>query len=316
MHIPTFVYNLIWISLRLPNVSQQKLKFQWMNKIFISYRRSDFYETERLVTSLKNEFGQDNIFLDSESLNAGDEWPDTIQNNIADSKVLVIIIGKNWLFMQDEFSGKRKIDMHNDWVRKEIHIFLQRCENNKNLYIIPVLINGAKMPRKEHLDPQINHLCDFQAIELPNTLSSLDFVQIKNILVKYEVYNSEPLEVVTHVGPDLPNPLTKEDEESFLLENKLWQIRERNKAGVIGQPIRELHRVFEFKNYDEAWKFMCIIDRKGIKPHNHHPRWQNTYNRVEVWLCIFNIGHKPSGRDLRLATIMENIWKEFALSSQ
>lgn len=287
-----------------------------MKSIFISYRRIDSYETNRLSTSLKSEYGEGNIFLDYESISGGDEWPDTIRKAVEKASVLIVIIGKNWLFMQDEESGKRKIDIPTDWVRNEIITFLNRYKENKELLVLPVLINGAKMPNKEFLDSEINALCDFQAIELPNTMSSVDFVQIKYRLVKAKVYSTSPLPVVTPVGEIPPDPLTQEQEEAFLAKNTLWDIKEREKTGSIGETMRELYRVFEFKSYDDAWKFMSLIDTKGIKPHNHHPRWQNTYNRVEVWLCTFNIGHKPSKRDLRLANIMEDTWEEFAMGLQ
>lgn len=283
-----------------------------MNKLFISYRRKDSYETNRLVTSLKSEYGENNIFLDSQTLVGGDEWPDSIRKNIAEAAVLIVIIGKDWLFMQDEDSGKRKIDMENDWVRNEIVTFLKRYKKNNSLLILPILIDGAKMPKKEHLDPAINDLCNFQAIGLPNTMSSWDFENIKNRLVNAKIYMSTPLPVVTPIGEVPPDPLTAEEEETFLAKNNLWQIKERDK-GNTGETIKELYRVFEFKSYADAWKFMSLVNQKGIKPYNHHPRWQNTYNRVEVWLCTFNIGHKPSERDLRLANIMEDIWKEFII---
>lgn len=287
-----------------------------MKKIFISYRRIDSYETNRLASSLKSEYGENNIFLDYESINGGDEWPDTIRKAVEEASVLIVIVGKNWLFMQDEASGKRKIDMENDWVRKEIITFLKRQRENKELLLLPVLINGAKMPNKEYLDAEINEICDFQAMDLPNTMSSVDFVQIKYRLVKAKIYTTAPLPVVTPVGEMPPDPLTAEQEEAFLTKNKLWQVKEREKAGSIGETMRELYRVFEFRSYDDAWKFMSIIDSKAIKPNNHHPRWQNTYNRVEVWLCTFNIGHKPSKRDLRLAMIMEETWEDFAMGLQ
>lgn len=283
-----------------------------MKKIFISYRRIDSYETNRLAASLKSEYGENNIFLDHTSMSGGEQWPDSIRKALDEAAVLMVIVGKNWLFMQDEESGKRKIDMEDDWVRKEILHFLERYHADKELLILPVLINGAKMPKKEHLDSAISELCDFQAMELPNTMSSVDFVHIKYRLVKAKVFTNAPLPVVTPVGEVPPDPLSTEEEEAFLAENKLWQIKEREKPGSIGESMRELYRVFEFRSYDDAWKFMSVVDQKGIKPNNHHPRWQNTYNRVEVWLCTFNIGHKPSKRDLRLAGIMEDIWEEFA----
>ncbi|HXO75347.1 MAG TPA: 4a-hydroxytetrahydrobiopterin dehydratase, partial [Puia sp.] len=262
------------------------------------------------------EYGENNIFLDYESVSAGDEWPESIKKALDDAAVLIVIIGKNWLFMQDEESGKRKIDMTNDWVRQEIIRFLERRRKDKELFLFPILINGAKMPRKEYLDPEINELCDIQAIELQNTMSSVDFVNIKYRLVKAKIYTSSPLPVVTPVGEIPPDPLTAEQEQAFLNKNGQWQIKERDKPGSIGETMRELYRVFEFKSYDDAWKFMNLVDEKGIKPNNHHPRWQNTYNRVEVWLCTFNIGHKPSKRDLRLANVMEEIWEDFAMGLQ
>ena len=283
-----------------------------MKKIFISYRRIDFYEANRLAASLKNEYGEHTVFLDQASISGGDIWPDKIRRAVEEAVVLIVIIGKNWLFAQDEISGKRKIDLPTDWVRNEILTFLGSYKNNKELLVLPLLIDGAKMPDKELLDPELKDLCDFQAIVLPNTMNPTDFAQIKYRLGKANVYGISPLPVVTPIGDIPPDRLSKDQEEIFLTKNKLWQIKEREMTGGPGGTMRELYRVFEFKNYDEAWKFMAIINSKGIKPYNHHPRWQNTYNRVEVWLCTFNIGHQPSMRDLRLADIMEETFKGFA----
>lgn len=65
-----------------------------MKSIFISYRRIDSYETNRLSTSLKTEYGESNIFLDYESISGGDEWPDTIRKAVEEARVLIVIIGK------------------------------------------------------------------------------------------------------------------------------------------------------------------------------------------------------------------------------
>lgn len=284
-----------------------------MMKLFISYRRVDSYETNRLATALRSEYGEPNIFLDYQSIEGGDEWPVAIRSALNEAAVLIIVIGKNWLFIQDEDSGKRKLDMENDWVRQELITFMERQKTNKDLLLLPVLIGGAKMPKKEHLDPVLQPLCDCQALELPNTMSSLDFVQIKHKLVKAKIYTTLPPPVVTPVVEMPPDPLTEQQLEGFLSKHNLWVLVEHDKPGSIGETIRELHRVFEFMSYDDAWRFMSLIDEKGIRPFNHHPRWQNTYNRVEVWLCTFNIGHKPSKRDLRLAKIMEDTWEEFMM---
>lgn len=284
-----------------------------MKTIFISYRRVDSYETNRLATALRSEYGEDNIFLDYQSIEGGSAWPIEIRDALDKASALILIIGQNWLFMQDEESGRRRIDLPNDWVRLEVLRFLERQRQDKSLLLLPTLISGAKMPDKQHLDPELQPLCDLQALELPSTMSSTDFVQIKHRLVKAKIYTTLPPPVVTPVVEVPPDRLSPEQEEAFTAKHGLWRVIERDKPGSIGESIREMYRVFEFTSYDNAWKFMSLVDEKGIRPYNHHPRWQNTYNRVEVWLCTFNIGHKPSKRDLRLANIMEDIWEEFAM---
>jgi pterin-4a-carbinolamine dehydratase len=56
---------------------------------------------------------------------------------------------------------------------------------------------------------------------------------------------------------------------------------------------------------------MKEVSIRAIEKYNHHPRWQNAYNRLEVWLTTFNLGYKPSNKDLRLAKFFEKIWQEF-----
>jgi len=284
-----------------------------MKKLFISYRRIDSYETHRLAAALRSEYGEGNIFLDCQSIEGGSTWPDEVRAALEEAAAIIVIIGRNWLFTQDEESGKRRIDLPNDWVRLELIRFLERHRRDRNLLVLPVLLSGAKMPDKQHLDPELQPLCDFQALELPSTMSSLDFVRIKQRLVNAKIYATLPLPVVTPMGEVPPDPLLPGQEAAFIASHTLWRVVEREKPGSIGESMRELHRVFEFASYDCAWKFMTLVDEKAIRTFNHHPRWQNTYNRVEVWLCTSNIGHKPSKRDLRLATIMEGLWEDFSM---
>lgn len=51
-----------------------------MEKIFISYRRSDSYDTAyRLAVELRREFGEENVFFDQTSAPPGTAWPDAIR---------------------------------------------------------------------------------------------------------------------------------------------------------------------------------------------------------------------------------------------
>lgn len=283
-----------------------------MKKIFISYRRSDSYDTHRLADQLRVEFGPGNVFFDIESMVPGSDWPKKIEEYLLAADILLLIIGPNWLNIQDDESGRRRIDMPGDWVRKEILTFLQEQEKNSEKVLVPVLVNGAKTLERTYfaVDDPVSKICDLQAVALDNTGSTLDFVQLKQVLIKNRVVPINPPPVVTPIAFSPPKQLGQETEEQFLSEYSSWRIIEREKPGVPGDSMRELYRLFEFRSYEEAWRFMAKIDEEGIRPYNHHPRWQNTYNRVEVWLCTFNIGHKPSYRDVRLAKIMEKAWKE------
>lgn len=281
-----------------------------MKKLFISYRRVDAYEVNRLVKALRQEYGESNIFYDVESIELGDNWPKLLESALNEASAIIIIIGPSWLHLQHEESGKRRIDLETDWVRKEVIRTIQRKQENPDLLVIPLLIGEALVPQKEHLDKELQPLCDFQAMTLKNTGHIVDFVAIKNKLVASNIFRNSPLPVVTPVVADMPNRLTNKEEEAFLAEFSQWNIVEKEKPGSPNDIIRELYRVYEFISYDDAFDFMKKVDEHGIRPYNHHPRIQNTYNRVEIWLSTFNIGHKPSYRDIRLAKICEGLYKD------
>ena len=77
--------------------------------------------------------------------------------------VLLALIGDQWLTTTDA-NGQRRIDDPDDFVRLEIQAALTR-----NVLIIPILVDGAKMPRAEDLPAGLAGLARRQALELsPN----------------------------------------------------------------------------------------------------------------------------------------------------
>jgi 4a-hydroxytetrahydrobiopterin dehydratase len=285
-----------------------------MKNIFISYRRSDSYDTaHRLEIELSREFGEENVFFDQTSAPPGTAWPHAIRVAAKKADALLVVIGPKWLHTQDEKSGRRRLDIKDDWVRLEILTFLKRkkATRSNDLLILPLLVNGATMPRSEYVDNELGPLCAYQPMEVPSRGSELDFVQVKQRLIECRFQPIvRPAVVDTPMSPQIPLQLTQKQEKVFRSEYKQWDIRKDDK-GVPGDVMRQLHRVYEFTSYEMAWRFMVRVDELGIRPYNHHPRWQNAFNRVEVWLCTNNIGHKPSKKDIRLAKIFESVWEEF-----
>lgn len=62
----------------------------------------------------------------------------------------------------------------------------------------------------------------------------------------------------------------------------------------------QLHRVFEFNDFSEAFGFMTRVAMIAEKQ-NHHPQWMNTWNKVEIWLSTHDAGNVVTEKDRRLA---------------
>jgi hypothetical protein len=117
--------------------------------IAISYRREDSLPVAgRLYDRLQTEFGKGNVFMDFDSIPYGVDFRDHIRQMIDRSKVLVAIIGPNW--MGKHKHRGRRIDEPTDFVRLEIAYALER-----RLPIIPILVSNTQMPRSEELPTDI-----------------------------------------------------------------------------------------------------------------------------------------------------------------
>jgi len=115
-------------------------------KVFISYRRSDSSSmTGRIYDELRTQFGAEAIFLDINSIPLGTNFKRYLERVIRKAMVVLVIIGPEWLTVVDE-SGKRRLDNPDDFVRVEIEAAI-----NLDVPLIPVLIEGASMPKAADL---------------------------------------------------------------------------------------------------------------------------------------------------------------------
>jgi tetratricopeptide (TPR) repeat protein len=129
------------------------------NYIFISYRRSDIpVEQVNLIhEGLENEFGKETVFLDTADIHGGDKWKKILTDEGNHAKVCLVLIGPNWLVKDG--AGVNRILNQDDWVRQEIEFAIE-----KNLVIIPVLVNGGKLPKVAELPPSLKSFNDSQGI--------------------------------------------------------------------------------------------------------------------------------------------------------
>ena len=67
-----------------------------------------------------------------------------------------------------------------------------------------------------------------------------------------------------------------------------------------------LHKKFEFKNFAEAFAFMTRVALAAEKM-DHHPKWMNEYNKLEIWLSSHDAGNKVTERDHKLSKIIDTL---------
>lgn len=68
----------------------------------------------------------------------------------------------------------------------------------------------------------------------------------------------------------------------------------------------KLYKKFQFKNFSEAFAFMTRVALAAEKM-DHHPKWTNEYNTLEMWLSTHDAGDIVTEKDKKLAQIIDNL---------
>ena len=144
-----------------------------MSNIFISYRRKDSAPyAGRLCDRLSALFGSESIFMDVQDIRPGQDFTQAIQETLAKCHVLIAIIGPNWLE-----TLRRRDPAQEDFVHDEIVEALRR-----NMTVIPVLVDSAKMPQPGDLPTNLQPLSRHQAVEIRDNRFDDDFSQLTDVL--------------------------------------------------------------------------------------------------------------------------------------
>lgn len=129
-----------------------------MSTIFLSYRRSDAGgEAGRLSDTLQNIFGRSFVFRDVVSISPGDQFDTVIETQLADAKVVLVLIGTTWL----EELKRRLSEERTDFHRLEVATALKRGKR-----VIPVLLKGATLPLLSALPEDLLQITKCQAITI------------------------------------------------------------------------------------------------------------------------------------------------------
>src|SRR5262245_28886374 len=130
-----------------------------MSTIFISYRRTDSkHATSRVYDRLRLEFGKRSVFKDVDSIPIGTDFRAVLQNVLGQCRVALVMIGPDWVTTPDA-DGKPRLMNPTDFVRLELEATLAR-----GIPVVPVLLDGAPMPRPEELPESLRPICYRHAV--------------------------------------------------------------------------------------------------------------------------------------------------------
>jgi tetratricopeptide (TPR) repeat protein len=134
--------------------------------VFVSYRRQDArHVAGRLADRLVERF---QVFMDMDTIEPGTDFTDVIRQAVEDCDVFLSVIGAQWMSVTGD-QGQPRLKDAGDWVVAETVAALLR-----NVPVIPVLVDGAVMPARSELPPELAPLASRQAMTIRHESFSSD----------------------------------------------------------------------------------------------------------------------------------------------
>lgn len=120
-----------------------------MTEIFVSYRRDDSqWSAGRLNDRMEAVLGASRVFFDTVTILPGEDFHQVLGAKVGACRVLVAVIGPRWLDILNQRAGTG-----HDFVHIEIAEALKR-----DVRVVPVLIDGARMPAEAELPDDLKAL--------------------------------------------------------------------------------------------------------------------------------------------------------------
>jgi hypothetical protein len=149
-------------QLEVYKVAYERLPSTASAAFFISYRRDQSSWPARILRDeLVRRFGEDQVFKDNDSIDAGQEWPERLDAAIRNASVVLVLIGPAWADARGH-DGELRLENPEDWVRLEVEAAL----GHDGAAVVPVLVDGASMPAADVLPDSLRPLTSHQAFAL------------------------------------------------------------------------------------------------------------------------------------------------------
>ncbi len=89
-----------------------------------------------------------------------------------------------------------------------------------------------------------------------------------------------------------------------------WRLVDDSLPGEHSGTRKALHRNFRFASFERAIGFMYAA-MPHISRIDHHPRWENMYDRVDVRISTGDAGHQVTPLDIDLAIYLDRLYSEW-----
>ena len=293
-----------------------------MSGIFISYRRDDKVAAavaRGLYDRLAEHFGKEHIFMDIDTLKAGVDFVEVIEETVADCDALIAMIGDEWLEVRNT-QGNRRLDNPQDWVRLEIATALKR-----NIQVIPALVYGAAMPLSKDLPRPLKKLARRQAAEITHKNFHHDVDRLVKDLPDHDrtktkagEEGSETLEPPKPKEPAMESVPVSTDDPDIVFDKQtgLMWTRDDNGEDVAWQGAHQYAENLELAGYSD-WRLPTIEKLEALyDPKKKAIRdpfvlkgvrvWSSTKKGSSTWFFNFDrgyrllshVGHSDNGRAL------------------
>jgi hypothetical protein len=146
--------------------------------VFICYRRDESAFAARAIHDrVVQRLERENVFLDVDNIDLGVDWFNVLTERVVACDALIAVIGRNWVSSADK-DNNRRLDDPDDFVRIEIEAALRR-----DVRVIPVLVDGAAMPKANELPDALKGLARRQGIEISPVRFDADLEKLTHALV-------------------------------------------------------------------------------------------------------------------------------------
>ena len=138
-------------------------------KVFISYSRLDASETAKTIHNYLTEIGHHEVFIDTSDLHSGDEWRNTIHNEISVCDIFVLIVTRSSLRREE---AKNELELAKNLKKRIIPCIAKKYVQYQDLEWDLNKYQGIMFERLDDLIQELDYIIDLEAKRQTNKSSS------------------------------------------------------------------------------------------------------------------------------------------------